>query len=95
MRAMGRARTSASRVEALGLPRVQVTFATLPFMLPVLVDEVPEGRDWVFEPKLDGVRVLALRVRDRARLWSGNGLDVTSRYPEVAAATYDASGRRS
>src|SRR2546427_6838397 len=86
MRAMGRAETHASRAKARGLPRVQLTFAALPFMLPVLVDEVPEGPAWVFEPKLDGVRVLALRVRGRARLRSRNGLDVTGQYPQVAAA---------
>jgi bifunctional non-homologous end joining protein LigD len=83
---MGWAGTHASRVKARGLPRMPLTFAALPFMLPVLVDEVPEGPDWVFEPKLDGVRVLALRVRGRAQLCSRNGLDVTGQYPEVAAA---------
>ena len=83
---MGRRANSATRVEELGLPRAHLTFAAFPFMLPVLVDEVPAGSDWVFEPKLDGVRVLALRGRDRTRLWSRNGLDVTGRYPEVAAA---------
>src|SRR5947199_6937665 len=86
MRAMGRAETHASRAKARGLPRAPLTFAAFPFMLPVLVDEVPEGPDWVFELKLDGVRVLALRAHGRARLCSRNGLDVTGQYPEVAAA---------
>src|ERR1043166_2867693 len=83
---MGRRDTSAMRVEELGLPRARLTFAGLPFMLPVLVDEVPAGPGWGFEPKSDGVRVRALRARDRTRLWSRNGLDVTSGYAEVAAA---------
>src|SRR5882724_10599409 len=65
MRAMGRAETHASRAKARGLPRARLTFAAFPFMLPVLVDEVPEGPDWVFELKLDGVRVLALRAHGR------------------------------
>src|SRR5207249_10174153 len=86
MRAMGRAETHASRAKARGLPRARLTFAAFPFMLPVLVDEVPEGPDWVFELKLDGVRVLALRAHGRARLCSRNGLDVAGQYPEVAAA---------
>src|SRR5437870_597859 len=67
MRAMGRAETHASRAKARGLPRARLTFAAFPFMLPVLVDEVPEGPDWVFELKLDGVRGLGLRDR-KARL---------------------------
>src|SRR5437870_12007469 len=51
---MGRRNTGATRMDELGLPRAQLSFATLPLMLPVLVDEVPAGPDWVFEPKLDG-----------------------------------------
>src|SRR5262245_47661064 len=86
MRRMGRAGTDVPRVDALGLPRLEPSFAALPFMLPVLAEEVPQGPGWVFEPKLDGVRVLALRVRGRARLFSRNGLDVTGQYPEVGNA---------
>ncbi|WP_225214456.1 non-homologous end-joining DNA ligase [Cellulomonas avistercoris] len=44
---------------------------------------LPHGRDWVFEVKWDGVRVLA-DVRDGAlRLTSRNERDVTPAYPEL------------
>lgn len=45
---------------------------------------VPEdGRDWLWEPKLDGYRTIAL-VRDGgARLLSRNAIDVASRYPDI------------
>ncbi len=41
---------------------------------------------WLFEPKLDGVRVLAERANGRTRLWSRNGNHVSASYPEVVTA---------
>lgn len=72
--------------ELARLPAARLTPAAYPFMLPTLVDEVPRGTGWVFELKWDGVRVLALRTGERVRFWSRNGLDVTARYRELAAA---------
>ena len=46
----------------------------------------PEGEGWVFEPKYDGIRVLALAAPDGATLVSRNGNDKTAQFPEVAAA---------
>ena len=40
--------------------------------------------DWLFEPKLDGYRVLAFVREGEATLLSRNGLDLTSRLPMVA-----------
>jgi DNA ligase D-like protein (predicted ligase) len=39
---------------------------------------------WVYERKLDGQRVLAVRNGDRVRLYSRTGRDVTAAFPEVA-----------
>jgi len=41
---------------------------------------------WIFERKLDGVRVLALRDADGVRLLSRTGRTVNATYPEVVAA---------
>jgi DNA ligase D-like protein (predicted ligase) len=46
--------------------------------------------DWLFEPKLDGVRTLALYDAEGTRLVSRNRNDVTASYPEIAAALDDA-----
>jgi bifunctional non-homologous end joining protein LigD len=51
-----------------------------------LVTEPPEGRDWVHEPKLDGYR-MQMHVRaGKTIFYSRNGLDWTSRFPEIAKA---------
>jgi bifunctional non-homologous end joining protein LigD len=55
-------------------------------MLATLVD-APFTRDnWVFEEKYDGVRMCAYKEGSGVSLISRNGIDRTSRYPEIAAA---------
>jgi bifunctional non-homologous end joining protein LigD len=52
-------------------------------MLATLTDAPFSDSDWLFEPKLDGVRAVAL-VRDGSvRLHSRRGLDVTRLYPSL------------
>lgn len=56
---------------------------------PMLAEraEKPFTRDgWVFEPKLDGYRILALREGSVTRLLTRNGKDATAAFPEVARA---------
>ncbi|MBI2908507.1 MAG: DNA ligase D [Chloroflexi bacterium] len=42
--------------------------------------------DWLFEPKLDGYRTIALLREGSVRLLSRNGLDNTAKYPFVVAS---------
>ncbi|MDT8386528.1 MAG: DNA ligase D [Thiogranum sp.] len=52
--------------------------------LATLAEAAPDGDAWVHEIKFDGYRILA-RIEQRAvRLISRNGLDWTSRFPEIA-----------
>lgn len=53
-------------------------------MLATKTDHVPVGSEWSHEVKWDGVRVLAEVVGGRTRLWSRNGNDVTTAWPDVA-----------
>jgi len=48
--------------------------------------EIPEGTDWVFEPKYDGVRVLAFVDSGSVRLVTRNGKDKAKQFPEVVDA---------
>ena len=54
--------------------------------LATLVDEPPEGDDWVHEIKYDGYRILARLDDGGVRLFTRNGLDWTARFPVVAEA---------
>lgn len=45
-----------------------------------------DSPDWIFEPKIDGTRCLALISSGAARLFNRRGLDITYRYPELEGA---------
>ena len=67
--------------------------------LATLVDEPVDGEEWIFEPKLDGIRLIVVRDGDRVRLWSRNEKNRTDQYPEIAdalrrAAVRSVRGRR-
>lgn len=55
-------------------------------MLATLVDEPFDNKDWVFETKWDGIRLITERRGDAVRLWSRNGIEVTSRYAVLVPA---------
>lgn len=48
---------------------------------------VPTGRDWAYEVKWDGIRVLADVHEGTLRLTTRNGRDATVAYPELAVLT--------
>ncbi|MEJ2863554.1 non-homologous end-joining DNA ligase [Actinomycetospora flava] len=59
-------------------------------MLATLSKEHPPGAGWVFERKLDGVRVIATREQGKApRLWSRNQKSMDGSYPEIVEALAD------
>lgn len=37
---------------------------------------------YIFEPKLDGIRCICLKSKDKIKLLSRNGIDITKKYPE-------------
>ncbi|AKJ15148.1 ATP-dependent DNA ligase [Streptomyces incarnatus] len=55
-------------------------------MLATLSDRRDFGEGWLFERKLDGVRLLAVREGDRVRLLSRTGQRLNDTYPEIVAA---------
>ena len=48
--------------------------------LATLVDEIPTGRDWLFEMKYDGYRALAAIAGDQVRLYTRNANDWTQQF---------------
>ncbi|KPP86818.1 MAG: DNA ligase (ATP) [Rhodobacteraceae bacterium HLUCCO07] len=55
-------------------------------MLAVLTDARFSSPDWIFERKLDGVRLLVFRYGDRIRLMTRNCNEVSDTYPELVKA---------
>jgi len=54
--------------------------------LAVLVEEPPEGDQWLHETKFDGYRIQAHFEKDSVTLYTRSGLNWTQRYPTVAKA---------
>jgi bifunctional non-homologous end joining protein LigD len=65
-------------------PRKAPAFVTPMAAQPVKV--LPQGANWLYEPKLDGYRALLLKDGNRIRILSRNDKDLTHMYPTVAAA---------
>jgi bifunctional non-homologous end joining protein LigD len=55
-------------------------------MLATLTESYFSHPDWVFEPKLDGVRAVALKDGNGVRVMSRNRLSLNDRYPQVVEA---------
>jgi DNA ligase D-like protein (predicted ligase) len=60
----------------------------MPLVKPMLaVSGQPfSSAEWIFEPKIDGTRCLADVSKGGVRLYNRRQIDITSRYPEIAAA---------
>jgi len=84
----GRDRGETLRAELvrLGAPRRVVEARSLKPMLAETAEQPFTRAGWLFEPKLDGYRVLASRHAGEARLHTRNGNECAESFPEVARA---------
>lgn len=58
----------------------------IPPMLATLVDAPPKAGQWIYEPKLDGVRALVYTAGGRVQLFSRNRKPLDAAYPELVEA---------
>src|SRR5262245_5190121 len=68
-----------SRLESLPVP------VGIEPMEAKLVEDLPEGKDWQFEPKWDGFRCLAYRSGDDVALRAKSGKPLGRYFPEITA----------
>lgn len=62
--------------------------------LATLVKVVPEGKDWLYEMKYDGYRILSFIEGNSVRLITRNGNDYTRRFQNIAYSLIDLAGGR-
>lgn len=55
-------------------------------MLATLTEDYFSDRHWIYERKLDGERIIAMRDQDHVRLLTRNKKNVSDTYPELASA---------
>jgi bifunctional non-homologous end joining protein LigD len=63
-------------------------------MMASIGTSIPTGADWTFEPKYDGVRVLAFASGASVRLITRNGKDKSHQFPEVTTGIRSLALRR-
>jgi len=84
----GRDRGEAIRRELtrLGAPRRPVEAKSVGLMLAETAERAFSREGWLFEPKLDGYRVLVARAPSEPRLLTRNGNDCAASFPEILRA---------
>ena len=68
--------------------------ADVPSATPADAEDLLNRQGWLYELKLDGVRVVADRHQGEVALWSRRGPAVTQNYPEIARAVRALPGTR-
>ena len=63
-------------------------------MAPIATEQIPDGEEWGYQLKWDGVRILSLIEGDGIRLVSRKLLDKTPLYPEILSALSPLKGQR-
>jgi bifunctional non-homologous end joining protein LigD len=74
------------KIHALKAPRRDLSPRNQPFMLATLAERPFSGKEWLFEVKYDGVRVLAHRQGEAVELYGRSGQMITGRYPDLTGA---------
>jgi bifunctional non-homologous end joining protein LigD len=75
----------AARAKKTSAPKSTSAFKSLEPMYASVGSEVPEA-GWTFEPKYDGIRVLAYATSTDVKLMTRNGKDKAAQFPEIVAA---------
>jgi bifunctional non-homologous end joining protein LigD len=84
--ASGKSRGWNSNREPKAKPAARaVTAAPLEPMYASVGSEIP-GDGWTFEPKYDGIRVLAFATSGEVKLMTRNGKDKAAQFPEIVAS---------
>src|SRR5262245_36242119 len=82
----GKLERLSERLAQLKAPKGKVAAHTVPFMLATLGEKPFSGKDWLYEIKYDGVRVLAERDGDKVELYGRSGENISPRYPDLVQA---------
>ena len=86
-RATDRVTEGVQRPPEQSFPRIQLPIKPpFPPAEAKSVDEIPEGKNWLYEPKWDGFRCLVFRKGDKVLLQSKAGQPLGRYFPELVAA---------
>jgi len=85
-----RPRRASTPTPGPGVPPKPDFSSTLPMLARSGV-RIPAGEGWTFEPKYDGIRILAFATAASVALITRNGLDKARQFPEIVKALSELS----
>ena len=62
----------------------KIPFEKTSFQLATLTDKVPIGKDWIFEIKYDGYRIISYVENGKVKMLSRNNIDYTKKLNDIA-----------
>jgi bifunctional non-homologous end joining protein LigD len=78
------ARASRTRKKSKSQSTASLLAALSPMLATPATEPPRDERDWIYEPKYDGIRILAIAVEGRVALITRNGKDKAAQFPEIA-----------
>lgn len=64
----------------------KLPFKTCSAQLATLSEKIPKGKDWIYEIKYDGYRILSFIDKGKVKLLSQNENDYTAKFKKIASA---------
>ena len=65
--------------------KTKLPFKSAEVQLATLTDKIPKGKNWVFEIKYDGYRIVSFIENGNVKMFSRNNIDYTSKFKNIAA----------
>lgn len=66
--------------------QTKLPFKTTSLQLATLTEKIPKGKNWIFEIKYDGYRILSYVENGKVKMFSRNNLDYTKKFSSIANA---------
>ncbi len=73
-------------IDKSGVKKIMNPFKTCKVQLATLSDKIPKGKDWLFEIKYDGYRILSFVENNKVELFSRNNIDYTKRFDKIVSS---------
>ena len=62
----------------------KIPFKNTPVQLATLTDNIPIGKDWIFEIKYDGYRIISFVENGKVKMLTRNNIDYTKKFNDIA-----------
>lgn len=69
--------------------KTTLPFKTASVELATLTNKIPKGKNWIFEIKYDGYRMLSFKENKKVKIFSRNNVEYTNKFKSIANSLID------